>query len=215
VRNKTSSILDLQAIHCRENGERMVLLNKFDVPCRTSTSIQDILVRESIALKLQQVQKKLQQYNENMHLLVVDGYRPLANQEKWFCQKLLKQYQEQPFLNFDALIEQTHQFVSLPSVSGHPTGGAVDLTIACAGHELDMGCKIADFSNPLLLPTYSSCLGITSEQTQRRLMLLNLMVSEGFAPFYGEWWHFSYGDREWATFYGHKETLFSIITKTT
>ena len=36
------------------------------------------------------------------------------------------------------------------------------------------------------------------------------MVSEGFAPFYGEWWHFSYGDREWAAFY-EKEALYDII----
>jgi hypothetical protein len=27
------------------------------------------------------------------------------------------------------------------------------------------------------------------------------MVACGFAPSYRKWWHFSYGDREWAAFY--------------
>ena len=37
------------------------------------------------------------------------------------------------------------------------------------------------------------------------------MVAEGFAPFDGEWWHFSYGDREWAAFYGLSQTLYAHI----
>jgi D-alanyl-D-alanine dipeptidase len=26
-------------------------------------------------------------------------------------------------------------------------------------------------------------------------------MRQGLAPFDGEWWHFSYGDREWAKYY--------------
>ena len=94
-------------------------------------------------------------------------------------------------------------------MAGHPTGEAIDLTITCDGKEVDMGGKIADFSVPELLPTYSQ--QITIEQSNWRIFLHDLMVAEGFAPFYGEWWHFSYGDREWAVFYEHPAAIYSPI----
>ncbi|MDR3125675.1 MAG: hypothetical protein LBU20_01195 [Candidatus Nomurabacteria bacterium] len=34
-----------------------------------------------------------------------------------------------------------------------------------------------------------------------RFSILKPMMSQGFAPYDGEWWHFSYGDREWAAWY--------------
>ncbi|QQR69366.1 MAG: hypothetical protein IPI58_01405 [Alphaproteobacteria bacterium] len=37
------------------------------------------------------------------------------------------------------------------------------------------------------------------------------MTSVGFAPFDGEWWHFSYGDREWAKYYGRSHAIYSQI----
>lgn len=36
------------------------------------------------------------------------------------------------------------------------------------------------------------------QQKENRFLLQDLMLLVGFAPYYGEWWHFSYGDREWA-----------------
>lgn len=72
-----------------------------------------------------------------------------------------------------------------------------------------MGGRIADFSFPQILPTYSN--SITQEQAQRRILLHDLMVAEDFAPFYGEWWHLSYGDREWAAFYNKPEAIYSPI----
>lgn len=47
------------------------------------------------------------------------------------------------------------------------------------------------------------------EQAQRRSLLHDLMVAEDFAPFYGEWWHFSYGDREWAAFYNVEKAMYA------
>jgi D-alanyl-D-alanine dipeptidase len=104
----------------------------------------------------------------------------------------------------------THNFVAVPSVAGHPTGGAVDATIVDAqGKELDMGTKIGDFSDPEKIKTFSK--KISKKQLKNRLLLHEVMVKEGFAPFYGEWWHFSYGDREWACFYGKKRSIYSPI----
>jgi len=45
-----------------------------------------------------------------------------------------------------------------------------------------------------------------------RLLLHDLMIEAGFAPYYGEWWHFSYGDAEWAAFYEKSKTLYSLLS---
>lgn len=39
-------------------------------------------------------------------------------------------------------------------------------------------------------------------------------LEENFAPYYGEWCHFSYGDREWAAFYGQAKTLYAPLHRT-
>lgn len=213
---KISTISDLQAIRCNENDEPLV---KVEMACpevlcdyrRIDSDVNSILVRQSVANKLQKVQRQLSLHDQGMQLLVVEGYRSPVYQERYYMMQLLAEYQKDPLIDFQLLLDHVHQMVALPSVAGHPTGGAIDVTIAYNGQESDMGGNIADFSVPGLLPTYSDLL--TPEQVKSRLLLHNAMVAEGFAPFYGEWWHFSYGDREWAAFYEMPETLYSPILR--
>lgn len=42
-----------------------------------------------------------------------------------------------------------HLHVTVPDVAGHPTGGAIDLTVADDREPLDMGSAYGDFSTPL------------------------------------------------------------------
>jgi zinc D-Ala-D-Ala dipeptidase len=168
---------------------------------RKDTGITDVLVRPALCQMLERVQERLKPYD----LLVVEGYRPLAYQERYFLMELHTLFQKRPDLPLDALIEKTNQLVALPSRAGHPTGGAVDLTLCYEGEEVDMGGQIADFSVPELLPTFSP--HVAPSQARLRRLLLEAMTAEGFAPFYGEWWHFSYGDIEWAEFY-QKDVLY-------
>jgi D-alanyl-D-alanine dipeptidase len=37
------------------------------------------------------------------------------------------------------------------------------------------------------------------------------MLGVGFAPFDGEWWHFSYGDKEWAAYYNKPNAVYEQI----
>jgi len=43
--------------------------------------------------------------------------------------------------------------------------------------------------------------------------LREAMVRAGFAPFNGEWWHFSYGDPEWAALWGEPAALYKQLEK--
>lgn len=211
MKNKIATIAELLKIQVNENGEGLIRLDTASSLIRsdyrrTDTDVHAVWVRESVLAKLKFIQRQLA---SNMQLLLVEGYRPYGYQERYYLRELLSQAKAHPDLEFDALLEQAHQFVALPSVSGHPTGGAVDITLMLDGKEVDMGGQIADFSCPRLLPTYSPF--ISHEQAKWRIFLSDLMVSEGFAPFYGEWWHFSYGDREWAAFYHRPESIYSPV----
>lgn len=103
-----------------------------------------------------------------------------------------------------------HEKIAVPEVAGHPTGGAVDVTIYDMENqkELDFGSKIHDFSSDICYTFYKN---ISDDEKENRMLLRHLMLNEGFAPYDGEWWHFSYGDREWAFYYKKRECLYNVI----
>jgi D-alanyl-D-alanine dipeptidase len=211
---KIPCIKELQKIDTCDNREPLINLQQCypDLLCdyrRNESRVNAVLVRKGVAEKLYRVQESLKAHNSSMQLLVVEGYRHPMYQERYYLEQLLKTHNDHPSLDFDRLIELANQCVALPSVAGHPTGGAVDLTIVFEGKEVDMGCPIADFTDLEIMPTFSS--KVNTHIAGNRRLLHDVMISENFAPFYGEWWHFSYGDREWAAFYGQAKSLYAPI----
>jgi polar amino acid transport system ATP-binding protein len=118
--------------------------------------------------------------NVDLDLELLCGYRDLSEQNRMFDQQM-KIYKD---------VEMAHKKVAEPSVAGHPTGGAVDVRIK--------GMPDLSFEN---------CEYNQEDPNERRLN--EAMVDAGFAPFWGEWWHFSYGDREWAAYYGKESAIYS------
>ena len=167
---------------------------------------EKIYVRDSVAKKLARIEEKIQ--DKGYDLYIVYGYRHPEVQAKYFKEIKDTLKKQRPDLKGKALDEYAHIFIAVPDAAGHPAGAALDMTIAFNGKPIDMGAEIADFDNEEKMATYAK--GLTDKQIKNRKMLHDLMVEEGFAPFYGEWWHFSYGDREWAAFYD-KETLYAPI----
>lgn len=196
-----------------DNGEEFVVLNglspniicqyeKFDMERFLGDKI---LVRKTVAEKLIKVATRLIVENPNYKLKVVYGYRHPYVQQKYFFRKKNALSEKNKNCTDNELNRMTHMFVAYPPLAGHPTGGAVDVTITTDKEDLDMGTRIADFSNEDKIQTFYP--GLTKKEEENRMLLHDLMVMEDFAPFYGEWWHFSYGDIEWANFY-KKETTF-------
>ncbi len=104
----------------------------------------------------------------------------------------------------DEKTEIVHRSIAVPKVSGYPTGGAVDLQPLINGQVVDMGTKIWDFSKD----SYIFSPFISEAAKKNRGILRTVMIDSGFAPFDGEWWHYSYGDREWAAYYGETNTIY-------
>lgn len=167
-----------------------------------------ILVRDTVAKKLAEVNKQLRNAN-NLRLRIVYGFRHPKVQEKYFRERKEVLRREDPSMSEYDLMRLVHDFVAVPDVAGHPMGAAVDLTLVDdSNNSVDMGNAISDYSDPDIIKTFAE---VTSEQASYRKILHDAMIAQGFAPFYGEWWHFSYGDREWATFYGTKKAIYGPI----
>lgn len=214
---KTATYKELLVLPTNENHEPLVDVRSYDSSIITKYEKWDMLpytgeeiyVRATVARKLADAQQALIK-NKNQSLKIVYGYRYPAVQKIYFEKRRTELKDSNSSLSDEALNALTHEFVAMPEVAGHPTGGAIDITIVDnKGNDLDMGTSIADYSAPEKIQTFAK--GLSDTQKKNRLLLSDLLLGVGFAPFYGEWWHFSYGDREWAHFYRKVSSLYSAI----
>lgn len=165
-------------------------------------------MRQGTLARLRQAVRALREEYPIATLQLLYAYRSLAAQREGFAASRARAEAAHPDWAAEALDEEAHLFAALPAVAGHPTGGAVDLTILRAGTALDMGTGYGDWASPLI-PTFAE--GLTPGQRENRAILRRAMVAAGFAPFNGEWWHFSYGDREWAAVWGAPAALYTQV----
>jgi D-alanyl-D-alanine dipeptidase len=166
-----------------------------------------VWLRKTVVEKLILAQKLLKKTKPAWSLLVTYGYRSPEIQKKYFKQVLKKL--KKPGQNKNLLYEVAHNQVAVPDVAGHPTGGALDLTIINnEKQQINMGTPIYDF-NTKDIYTFSPF--ISRKARQNRLLLRLAMLKSGFAPFNGEWWHFSFGDKEWAFYYQKPFAIYNQI----
>ena len=96
------------------------------------------------------------------------------------------------------------EFVAVPvkrldRPSPHATGGAVDLTLCRDGQPLDMGTGFDDFSGLARTAALEGrCPPALEQARENRRFLFHLMASVGLVNYDSEWWHFAYGERQWA-----------------
>lgn len=212
----TATLQDLLAITARECGEALVVLNELE-PCMRclpksvgkEAVSPHILVRESVRDKIRDVQTFLEQRDPHHTLVISYGYRSQRVQKELYDKALLACQKCDPDLSQEALEEKAHLFIAHPQVAGHSTGGAVDATLYYDQQEIDMGTPLYEFEAGNKIMTFSSA--ISEQEAAYRQILLDAFMSAGFAPFYGKWWHFSYGDKEWAYFYKKKEAIYTPL----
>lgn len=161
---------------------------------------EKIYVRQSVVDRLLQAAALL----APLALEIVYGYRTVEIQRQLF--EKFKAEIEDKYQGLE-LICEVHKYIASPDVAGHPTGGAVDVQIVKEGEPLDFGTKIWEFVPDAV--TFSP--RVSKEAWQNRQLLRTVMLNAGFAPFDGEWWHFSYGDKEWAKYYGKECALYEPI----
>ena len=182
---------DVAAFIAGDSHEPLVDVQHYDRSITTEYLKTDMLeitghtvfVRDEVARRLAEVEKKLQQ--SGLHLKITYGYRHPDVQAKYFANRKKALAVEYAAMSDSELERYTHNFVAIPDIAGHPAGAAVDLTIVSDdGKDLDMGTKIADYSDAEKIRTFSG--NLTTVQLENRMLLHDLMIKNGFAPFYGE-----------------------------
>jgi D-alanyl-D-alanine dipeptidase len=168
----------------------------------------EIYVRAGVLDCLDAVQSAVDFMLPGARLEVVFGYRHPEVQSAFYEDAGRQILEREPGLTGDDLAEAIHRYTAVPEVAGHPTGGAVDVRIVSAdGSILPMGTEIGAFDKDSY--TFSPFVGPVA--WHHRQLLRAAMIRGGFAPFDGEWWHFSYGDREWAKYYNQPAALYDQL----
>lgn len=158
-----------------------------------------ILLRKTVAMKLYKVADRLP---DGVYLKVYRAFRSriaIYNAWKNEEERLSK---ENPLMYRAELINLVNTKVTSPTTSlgGHDTGAAIDVSLCDADrNDFDFGTKALEKHKKVHL---------TDEQKKNRKMLNNLMKSQNFVNYPGQWWHFSYGDKIWSAYKGKRKGAF-------
>ena len=213
---------DLITVPVQDNGEPLLEVSSLlpDILCEYQK--QDMIpyvgnrffLRRGVIERLRLASIALKERQHGWRFKLVYTYRHPEIQAKYFEARQNEIRSKNSDLTEDEIRDRAHLLSASPDVAGHPTGGAIDITIVDGtGAELNMGTNIADFSQGEKIQTFFT--NLTTDQKDNRLFLRELLVEQGFAPFDGEWWHFSYGDREWAKYYEKENAIYdnSVLSR--
>jgi zinc D-Ala-D-Ala dipeptidase len=179
----------------------------------TSQSEYFLFVRLSVAERLVVASQTLP---DDFRLLVIEGYRPLAEQQEYFRQHMTTLRDAHPEIEEEALIDLTSRWVAPPAVGAHPTGAAIDLTLQYRdGSHIDMGSVVNATDAESSGSCYTQSAFINRHAANHRKILTNAMTAAGFVNYPSEWWHWSYGDRYWAVLESQPNALYGPVDEET
>jgi D-alanyl-D-alanine dipeptidase len=166
-------------------------------------------IRKGTAQRLAEASRIIKSQQPDINLGLGYGYRPMEVQVATFNSKLAQIRAENPDITEEEdLFEMTNQYIAVPEMAAHPTGGAVDVALINSnGEYVDMGFPFLGIFEADVSKISWFAEGLTNAQQNNRQLLLNAMTQAGFAPYWGEWWHYSFGDKEWAVFYNQAKAM--------
>ncbi len=165
-----------------------------------------IYVRRPLVDLLYWAGQELKNLDRSLTLRVIYGFRALELQAKLF--EAAKNSLLEEFPDEEERTEAAHRHIAVPSVAGRPTGGAVGVDLLSEGEPVDMGSRVLAASRDSF--TFSPF--ISRAAWENRQLLRRAMMAAGFAPYDGEWWHFSYGDKEWARYHRKPGALYAQVS---
>jgi D-alanyl-D-alanine dipeptidase len=149
-----------------------------------------------------------------IRLLIIEGYRPLATQERYFREYRDQLRRAHPDRSATALDEEASRYIAPPHVAPHVAGAAVDLTL-CGddGTELPMGSEVNATPESSAGRCYTDSVDITPAARRNRNLLSCALRAVQLLNYPSEWWHWSYGDRYWAFVSGAKTARYGPIAR--
>lgn len=183
----------------------LMMDRRFEDPCGRHR-----MVRKGLAERLSDAASGLP---GGLRLLIVEGYRPLTLQAKYFYEYVAELRDKYPGKGEHELRSLASRYVAPPhDLPPHCAGAAVDLTLAYEdGSELDMGTKVNDSPEESGGRCYTSSLDISGDCRVNRNLLSRVLEKVGLVNYPTEWWHWSYGDRYWSLKTGSEEAIYDLI----
>lgn len=155
---------------------------------------------------------------KNYKFVIFDAWRSLKTQQFLFdrMNELVKQ--ADPTHTAEQIRNAALRIVALPSrdakkPSPHNIGAAIDLSIADdKGRLLPMGSPFDDISPAAKSAFYENKDGKEEKNyAHNRRLLYTLLSSQGFSNYPEEWWHFEYGDQNWAFATKQQKAIFGPV----
>ncbi len=144
-------------------------------------------------------------------LKMTDALRPMELQQQYFAE--IRQSLAAQGLEGQELYDRTVDVIADPDFCPpHVTGGAVDVTLAetQTGKDVDMGTGVDEIGNERIYLWHP---GLSADQRRHRLLLFTAMTQAGFVNVPSEWWHYSFGDRQWALRTSKTHAMYGIVEK--
>jgi D-alanyl-D-alanine dipeptidase len=149
-----------------------------------------------------------------IRLLIIEGYRPLATQERYYGEYRDQLRRAHPDWSAAALDEETSRYISPVGVAPHVAGAAVDLTLSGDdGTELRMGSEVNASPEASAGRCYTDSADITPVARRNRDVLSHVLRAVQLVNYPSEWWHWSYGDRYWAVVSGAQTARYGPIAR--
>ena len=193
----------------QENNEIMV-----DIKQDTSLFFSKELKKQKkvfLRVKTYQLLKQAQRLlPKGVSFKIYSAYRSMAEQKELWEKEYLIQKKNLPNASDAVLTRLVRVRFADPrhGFGGHQTGGAIDLTLCDrTGKEYDMGTRYLEMGSATLTNSHR----ISKEARKNRRVLYKALTSQGFQNYPAEWWHYSYGDRMWATYQHQDYALYGLI----
>jgi len=223
IESEIPKVCDLESIPIIENNEPLIEISESDgliLSFHNSGEMLDLigprmLVRKRVYEMLIEANKELQSNFSSLRVKLFYAYRALEVQTKYYTKSLATAESQFPNKSEEWKKEFAHALAAYPLVAGHPTGGAVDVTLTNIETSKDVDMGVAVFRDAISKAgrkIYMESPEVSEIALKNRLLLRSIMESQGFAPFSGEFWHFSYGDREWASKLEKKHAMYNQIS---
>lgn len=175
-------------------------------------AVDAVWLRQSVAGKLH---RALAHLPPEYGLEVLDGWRPLAVQaalRESFRANIVAHHPDFTEAQIQAALDD---FVADPYRTAmpppHSTGGSVDAALfACSDGLLsDMGTDFDQADERSFTAAFENETGHPARLHRR--LLVNAMAAAGFTNLPSEWWHFDFGNQNWAYFSGAPYAVYGGI----
>ncbi len=203
------------------NPDRMIVSPQYYIQ-KIDGALAESYARRTVCKMLAAAAKSLP---EGYRLVIYDCWRPLKLQQAMFDNRAMDIRADHPSMPEGEIFKRTRKYVAPPSRDAgrptpHNTGGAVDLTIADEnGLALDMGCGFDDPTGKACTVYYEKLLNSGEklspadvQAAKNRRLLYHVMRNAGFTNYIDEWWHYDYGDQNWAWCTGSAEAVYGKTT---